>query len=290
MLRVERANRRITHPHASYTSDGKLLCNLCEILVKSGAQWQSHLHSTQHNLRSQRAHEASTARGVDSGSKKRKAERLESPRPQEERKKARPAVEEDDDEHAVSPAKATVAGEETSVAGEVSTAPPNGTTHAQPESSAREIVDEAEFAAFEQELADLEAAAATVPPQSALNASATISAAPMSAEEVAAQAREEQSVQRGRRDMELEEEREDAARVLEEEFEEMGALEERVKRLRERREALRAASPQEEGLSEVVKVDGQMVNGDAAGSEEGESEDDEYDDDDDDDEWRFGGS
>ncbi|EMC99759.1 hypothetical protein BAUCODRAFT_30165 [Baudoinia panamericana UAMH 10762] len=54
MLRAERVSRRITHPNASYTGDGKLLCNLCETLVKSEASWQSHLHSTGHALRASR--------------------------------------------------------------------------------------------------------------------------------------------------------------------------------------------------------------------------------------------
>lgn len=68
---------------------------------------------------------------------------------------------------------------------------------------------------------------------------ATIEAAPMTAAEVAAKAREEQSAQRALRDEEMEGEKEDAARALEDEFEEMEGLEERVKRLREQRDALR---------------------------------------------------
>ena len=83
LLRAERASRRITHPHASYTDAGKLLCNLCEAPVKSEAHWQSHLHSGQHNLRSQRRQDAAESRGAG---KKRKAEMNESP----ERKRAKP--------------------------------------------------------------------------------------------------------------------------------------------------------------------------------------------------------
>jgi beta-lactamase class A len=70
-------------------------------------------------------------------------------------------------------------------------------------------------------------------------ASATIVAAPMSAAELAAQAREDMSAQRGRRDAEIEAEKEDAARQLEDEFEELESWEERARKLREKREALR---------------------------------------------------
>ncbi|KAF1972788.1 hypothetical protein BU23DRAFT_554962 [Bimuria novae-zelandiae CBS 107.79] len=73
-----------------------------------------------------------------------------------------------------------------------------------------------------------------------LYSGAVIESAPMTAAQLAAQAREEQNAQRARRDEEMEGEKEDAARALEDEFEEMDGLEERVKKLREQREALRA--------------------------------------------------
>lgn len=66
----------------------------------------------------------------------------------------------------------------------------------------------------------------------------------MTAAELAAQAREEQSAQRARRDEDMEAEKEEAARALEDEFEEMEGLDERVKKLREQREALRSQSAQ----------------------------------------------
>ncbi|MCJ1333509.1 hypothetical protein MMC10_010209 [Thelotrema lepadinum] len=101
---------------------------------------------------------------------------------------------------------------------------------------------DAEFAAFQAAIAAT-ALPPSPPPQhtvSALTAPATISAAPLSAEELAARSREEASVQaKSRREEEIEGEKEDAARALEEEFEEMEDLEGRVRRLRERREALR---------------------------------------------------
>ena len=95
-------------------------------------------------------------------------------------------------------------------------------------------VDEDEWAAFERDIA-------TPPPEpSALTAEATISAAPMSAAELAAQSREQANLQKkSPREVELEGEKEDAARQMEEELDEMAGFDERVKRLKEKREELR---------------------------------------------------
>ncbi|KAK5125057.1 hypothetical protein LTR85_001248 [Meristemomyces frigidus] len=287
MLRAERQSRRITHPNASYTGDGKLLCNLCEVLVKSDTAWQGHLHSTGHTLRLSRAQDAGVTRGTDVAGKKRKASSLESPST-EERKRAKPteAASEGDVEGARSvvaegrndtpaaaiPDSATV---------EEVPGPTNGTGVDLP--PATDVVDDAELAAFERELAEMEASAQTA---TALTAGATISAAPMTAEELAAQAREEQSSQRGQRDAELEAEREDATRLLEDEFEEMEGLEERVRKLRERREALRRGSMEGGNRTDAAAVLGAApaVNGHGAIQEE-----DDEDDDEDSEEWGFCG-
>lgn len=263
LLRAERANRRVTHPQASYTKD-KLLCNLCDLPIKSEAAWQSHLHSTGHTLRLNRMQEVEVTRKTESesGSKKRKAETLDSPAP-DERKKARPTIDEEDavDLHVKAP------------------------TIGMPSSTAIAEVFDDEYAAFEREMAELDSAPA-VP--SALYAAATISAAPMSAADVAAQAREEQSAQRGRRDAEIEDEREDAVRLLEDELNEMEGLEERVRKLRERRDLLKHRSRQaskggELGGETVIATENphdETINDDDADDEE---------DDEDPDEWNFGG-
>lgn len=282
LLRAERAARRITHPHASYTGDGKLLCNLCETLVKSEAQWQSHLHSTQHTLRSQRMQEAKEARGTDATgqSKKRKAEELDvDSTAATDKKRVRSGEENDLASASVDPQQI----EDSSADGfsepvkaivtePVAVRPPLFDSEAP--------ADEDEMAAFERDLARLEAES-NAPPASALDSAATISAAPITAEQLAAQAREEASAQRGKRDQELEEEREDAARVLEEEFEEMEGLEERVRKLREKREALRKGS---EGADDGNVP--QVAIGAVANVIE-EASDDDYSEDDD---WKFGGS
>jgi zinc finger protein 830 len=101
-------------------------------------------------------------------------------------------------------------------------------------------IDEDEWAAFERDVA-------TPPAEdknqaiNAINTSATISAPAMSAAEIAARSAEETNLQRkDQREAELEGEREDAARQLEDEFDAMETYEARVKRLKERREQIRS--------------------------------------------------
>jgi DNA repair exonuclease SbcCD ATPase subunit len=108
-------------------------------------------------------------------------------------------------------------------------------------------------------------------------AGVVVEAAPMTAAEIAAQAREEQSAQRGRREEELEADKEEAAQQLQDEFDEMEGLEERVRRLREQREALRKAHVQAE-TTNVVLADPESVGYE---SDESESVDEEWDD------WSF---
>ncbi|KAF2453703.1 hypothetical protein BDY21DRAFT_354797 [Lineolata rhizophorae] len=113
----------------------------------------------------------------------------------------------------------------------------------------------------------------------------------MSAEEAAAEASERESAQRGgRRDGELEAEREDAEQHLLDEFERMESYERRVKALKEKREALRKAR---EGRlvedDEAVEVEDNVTregDGDILASDKSELDDDEWDEFD---SWRFRG-
>ena len=301
LLRAERAARRITHPHASYTNDGKLLCNLCEVPVKSEAQWQGHLHSSQHVLRSQRAQEVNdsgrTSAITNGAGKKRKADTL-SPEPpandgsrkikEPGRKKAKGSVRfkdlDDNEDDIAGPQN----GEEIHEEDQTSKArlkEPMQEGKASTNEQAQ-AVDDAEFLAFERDLAALEQSANQ---RTALEAAATISAAPMTAEQLASQSGDESSTQRGRRDAELEADREDAARLLEEEFEQMEGLEERVRKLREKREALRAAGNADNavvgaGLKSALAGD-QTANDELQAVDR----DDDDDDEDYDDAWGFGG-
>ena len=280
LLQSERAKRRITHPHATYTSDGKLQCNLCETLIKSEAQWQSHLHSTQHNLRSQRAQDAKESRGVggSSAGKKRKVETIDSPRVVDKKR----AREDDEDDAEVEVEQTERELKQNSrpkkmvkFQAPLPTSPPAAADPPQLDAQEPDI-DEAELQALEADLAALEESS-SAPAVSALNAEATISAPAMTAEELAVQAREDRSNQKGKRDREIEDEREDAERALEEEFAEMEGFEARAKKLRERREALRVVSPEaEDGGTGEVEV---------SGAEEEDESDEDFDDG-----WRFGGS
>lgn len=144
-----------------------------------------------------------------------------------------------------------------------------------PSQPASGTVDEDEWAAFEREVV-----APTRIPQApaAVAAEATISAAPVSAEELAAQQERETGTTARGREAELEGEREDAARFMEEEFDEMDQLEERVRRLKQMREELREKRAKDQAR------DVPMASEDQQAVAESESEDDE---DDDWDDWRF---
>jgi zinc finger protein 830 len=274
LLRAARKDRRITHPHASYTSTGNLLCNLCECPVKSEASWSAHLHSTGHTLRLSREQDAAIARKADAGNTKK-------------RKAGSPADGEGSDGEERKRMKGPDAptSQNTTVGAESAPAP--APVPAPPQQSAKD--EQADLDALEADLAALEretrAEAAVV--------SNTISAPALSAEEIAAQAREELSAQRGRRDIEQEEEREEAARALEDEFAEMQTLENRVKKLREKREMLRAGKvelPLQGASVEAHQDGGGAEDAAVAGPVIEDAEDDEDDDDDDEefDDWTFG--
>jgi zinc finger protein 830 len=135
-------------------------------------------------------------------------------------------------------------------------------------------IDEDEWAAFEREVVPL--ARQTTPLAYNEYYSATISAAPVSAAELAAQTNAERQQ---RRDAEVEDEKAEEETRLVEEFEVMEGLEERVKKLKEKREALRMDSggTLEDGAG-VVDVEGQEKPPDP---EEEEDDSDEVD------EWGF---
>ncbi|KAI4747416.1 hypothetical protein E4T50_02326 [Aureobasidium sp. EXF-12298] len=139
-------------------------------------------------------------------------------------------------------------------------------------------VNEDEWAAFEREMAAAQDTSLPI-----ISASATITAAPVTAEDLATQAREEQSAQRTAREAEIEADTEDAALALQQEFDEMDELDERVRRLREKREALRL-SKQQDTLPDAPAP---ALNKQVPKPDE-EEDDDDDDDDDEFDDWTFG--
>lgn len=269
LLQSERANRRIKHQYARYTDTGKLLCTLCDIAVKSDTAWNAHTRTPDHAKRALRAAEAN----AQSNSRKRKAGDDD----EDTRKRRRSASADEVDDSVIQDGPAIEIGEESD---DVEPAQPQiiPAPSQRPEQADQD--DDPEWLELQRMIKESDTDPTT-------EGRATISAAPMTAEEVAAQAREELSSQRGRREAELEEEKEDANRALEEEFDEMGVLEERVKRLREKREALRKPGEEESGLAVngILEVEpGGRGKEERDGADE-EDEDEEYDELD---EWNFG--
>ncbi|KAI2609661.1 uncharacterized protein GGS25DRAFT_485659 [Hypoxylon fragiforme] len=131
--------------------------------------------------------------------------------------------------------------------------------------TAAAAVDEAEWAAFEAEVV----ATPVTPTNTSTNTNpytsdAIISAPALSTAQLAAKSREEENERRKHLllDGEIADEREDATRALEAEFEEMEELESRVRRLKERREALRKGGKGRKGRRGSAVVGGdEGVNG-----------------------------
>ncbi|TVY58764.1 Zinc finger protein, partial [Lachnellula suecica] len=223
LLKNERTARRIQHKYASYTPTGTLLCVVCHLQLKSESLWEGHLQSAGHIMRLQKQQENEQnepAPAVDSNKKKRKASEGE----ETIRKRTKPAnglpegffdpgAEPQLEVPAVPAAEIRIPSRPATPA---KTTPPK-----QPE------VNEDEWAAFEADIAAAEAPEAQ---------DAVISAPAMSAAELVAQSMAETNAQRKeRQEAELEGDKEDAVRKLEDEFEEMEGLEQRVKKMREKR-------------------------------------------------------
>lgn len=296
MLRNERVARRLNHPHLTYSTTGTLVCLVCHIQLKSEALWNKHLDSNQHAMRLQRIRDNTLGRPpgappplentdeqlleTTNGSKKRKADDTNG----DTRKKPKPA----------NGVPAGFFDEEALYQDQSSDSEPQDLSKVQPRRLSDDLpassnrpasngrdqnptppttaepatVDEDEWAAFERDVA-------TPPPEpSALTVEATISAAPMSAAELAAQSREQANLQKKSiREVELEGEKEDAARQMEEELDEMAGFDERVKRLREKREQLRLLN----AASQRMKHDDSDGGGEGDDEHEDEEEDEDAD-------------
>jgi zinc finger protein 830 len=200
---------------------------------------------------------------------------------------------------------ATSAAVQPSKNGVTSAVTTNGNTNGT--AGSQQAVDEDEWAAFEADIA------ATSAPSALDFADATISAAAMTAEEsaaAAAAASGDQTQRTSQHEADVEGEREDATRALEEELDEMRDLEAKVLRLKQRRDALRqraashgqdaaAGGPTKPSLASLGKenLGGSAIaeegpagssNNNRAGGVEDEDEDEDEDDDDDDwDGFRF---
>jgi zinc finger protein 830 len=241
LLKNERAARRIQHKHASYSTTGTLLCLVCHLQLKSESLWEGHLRSAGHIMRVQK---------LEAAEKEAPESTISEPQPSGKKRKADGDEEGRDTIHKRSkplngflPEGFFDSGSEPVVD---TSKLPSPTTEIQipsrpatPSKPVEEIpkrpeptVDEDEWAAFE---ADIAAADVLV-----IDNDAVISAPAMTAAELEKKSLEEDYAQRKeRQEAELEGDKEDAARKMEEELEEMEGLEARVKRLREKREELR---------------------------------------------------
>lgn len=308
MLRNERASRRIVHPHLTYSTTGTLICQICHAQIKTEALWKKHLESASHTANVQRTREAASAAPAlveatnkSNGSKKRKADDDSSDDDTRKRTRAQdPSDAIERVEQGINSAqrensstndrkrkRSTEIEESEAHPPIIDHEPkPNGIpskSPIQPPDQTNDPINEDEWAAFQREVA-------SPPPEpSAFTAAADISAAPMTAAELAAQSREQASRQaKERMEADLEGEKEDAARQMEDELDEMAELEDRVRRLREKRELLRVQRGEgkaEGGVADEEKVPPDEVMGNGSAEDDEGSHDDTDDDENDDDEW-----
>jgi zinc finger protein 830 len=270
LLKNERAARRIQHKYASYSTTGTLLCTVCHLQLKSEALWDGHLRSAGHIVRLQKAQDsgqdaAATSNG-DGNKKKRKAS--ESENTIRKRTKAADGLPEgffDVGKEPVPESKASANPTPPTNEIQIPSRPatPSKTVAELPK---RGDVNEDEWAAFEADIA-----AAEFP--TSIYDNGVISAPAMSAAELATKEKEEDNWRkRDRHEAELEGDKEDAVKKLEDEFEEMESLEQRVKRLKEKREALRNKESFAKRASEMVLG----KNGDVEDVDDDEDEDDDW--------------
>ena len=147
-----------------------------------------------------------------------------------------------------------------------------------------EVVDDDEWAAFEREVAAPSRMPA--PAEATISTNATISAAPVSASQLAERERQERESRASALETTMLGEREDATRLMEEEFDEMEELEEKVRRLKEKRDEIRRRKEESETGAGNVSVAMETEQTAAATLSPGGSED-ESDEEDEWDNWRF---
>ncbi|KAK2867921.1 hypothetical protein FQN49_003346, partial [Arthroderma sp. PD_2] len=139
-------------------------------------------------------------------------------------------------------------------------------------------VDEDEWAAFEREVAQPSRQQPAFTRQGGtLNNNATISAAPVSAAELESRERQDREAVAKNREAALLGDREDATRSLEEEFDEMEELDQRVQRLKQMRDEIRRK--REAGERALAGVEADPPNDKTSADEQVEAEDDEDEDD-----------
>ncbi|TVY33252.1 Zinc finger protein [Lachnellula subtilissima] len=262
LLKNERAARRIQHKYASYTPTGTLLCVVCHLQLKSESLWEGHLRSAGHIMRFQKLQDKEQQQtpepvAATEGNKKKRKASEDGEETIRKRTKPTNGLPEDFFDPGAEGEPELQPANEIQIPSRPAT--PAKATPTPPQQTVAEV-NEDEWAAFEADIAAAEIPAAE---------DAIISAPAMSAAQLAAQSMEETKTQRKeRQEAELEGDKEDAARKMEDQFDEMQGLEQRVRKMREKREALRAKESMVE--LKAVATNSQLLD-------EGESEDEDED-------------
>jgi len=275
LLKNERAARKIQHKYASYSTTGTLSCRVCHLQLKSESLWEGHLRSPGHIMRQQKLEDQATSPVSEvqvHQTKKRKADDEEDAQAtiHKRSRQANSLPEGFFDVGIQEAAQAVQPPLEMHIPSRPATpAKPSPSDSAFPAKKPEPApqINEDEWAAFE---ADIAAADAPV------DSDAVISAPAMSAEELKKKSAEEQyAMKKERQEAEIEGEKEDAVRKLEEQLEEMEGLEARVRRLREKREELRKKESMI-GLNKPVVVPVQRATPIAEEDEDDSEDDDEW--------------
>lgn len=275
LLAAERQSRRISHPHLAYSKTGALTCTVCDLNIKSEQLWPGHLKSLNHRKNVQKTTETPARpakRKIDSIEKDEEPERNYEV---DSRKKPKSAPESQrhpspapDPERL--PAPLPVPPEQEPQPSHSDPPPSQQQDSMPPQVPPAADVDQDEWAAFERDVAEV------AEPDFA---TATIEAAPVSAAQLAEQQRTNTVQQR---EDEAEAEKEDESRRMEEEFDVMEEMEDRVKKLRARREALRIPDPDPEPPRPgTVDAKNEVPQGNSHPTEQAATEDSSGDDEDD---------
>lgn len=301
---MDQPPKRIQHKHASYKT-GKLLCIVCHLTLNSESLWTSHLRSAGHALRLGKFQEAAIESNnsdtiTDSKPPQNIPNPIEPPAPDNKKKRR---ISNDSEGTTKKRRKASMplntfkglpdgffdqavekdgTSSEDSPASREMTIPSRPATPAKehpPAISAVRAVDEDEWAAFEADIASTVPDTGTGMGENGNENGVTISAPALSKAEIADNAAKESREQRkAREEAEREGDEEDIKRKVEVELEEMEGLEQRVRKMRERREALRSKGSG--ARVDVIVPDGVLPvdkegKEEKATLEEGEEEDEE---------------
>lgn len=308
LLAAERQSRRINHPALTYTKSGALICNICQLNVKSESLWEGHLRSANHKRNAKTPQEApskSLKRRRDDDDEDQEQEN-HAPRPDADldrrkmpksravslaERQAQVTFQENPEIIPALPPMPPPLAAESDPPAEIVEQMEEATPALKPALSStpnNPAIDEDEWAAFERDMAPLADApqpTAGAAPAAIDYSAATISAAPVSAAQLAEQQAEDK---RKLAELSVEDEQEDERGRMEEEFEIMEDMEERVRKLKEMREKLRAGVGASDATMQAVEVEAPApleVAGSGEDMKKGEDSEDDDDDDSDPDDW-----